>query len=56
LALAFIIDKPFVTSALTGQTSLAQLRDNLGALGVSLSDEIKAQIQAIHQRIPNPAP
>ena len=56
LALAFIIDKPFVTSALTGQTSLAQLRDNLGALDVSLSDEIKAQIQAIHQRIPNPAP
>jgi aryl-alcohol dehydrogenase-like predicted oxidoreductase len=32
------------------------LRDNLGALDVSLSDEIKAQVQAIHQRIPNPAP
>ncbi|WP_175650300.1 NADP(H)-dependent aldo-keto reductase [Pseudomonas sp. Marseille-P9899] len=56
LALAFVIDKPFVASALTGQTSLAQLRENLGALGVTLSDEIKAQIQAIHQQIPNPAP
>ncbi len=56
LALAYVIDKPFVASALTGQTSLAQLRDNLGALDVTLSDEVRAQVQAIHQRIPNPAP
>lgn len=56
LAPAFIIDKPFVASALTGQTTLAQLRENLGALDIVLSDEIKAQVQAIHQRIPNPAP
>lgn len=56
LALACVIDKPFVASALTGQTTLAQLRENLGALDVTLSDEIKAQIQAVHQRVPNPAP
>ncbi|KAI2684046.1 NADP(H)-dependent aldo-keto reductase [Pseudomonas sp. TNT3] len=56
LALAYVISKPFVASALTGQTSLAQLRDNLGALDVTLSEEIQAQVQAIHQRIPNPAP
>jgi len=56
LALAYVIDKPFVASALTGQTSLAQLRENLGALELVLSDEIKAQIQAVHQRVPNPAP
>ncbi|WP_416424844.1 NADP(H)-dependent aldo-keto reductase [Pseudomonas sp. App30] len=56
LALAYLLDKPFVASALTGQTSLAQLRDNLGALDVVLSAEVKAQVQAIHQRLPNPAP
>lgn len=56
LALAYLIDKPFVTSALTGQTTLAQLRDNLSALNVELSEDIKAQVQAVHQRVPNPAP
>ncbi len=56
LALAFVINKPFVASALTGQTSLVQLRDNLSALHVTLSEEILARIEAIHQRIPNPAP
>lgn len=56
LALAYLIDKPFVSSALTGQTTLAQLRENLGALDVVLTDEIKAQVQAVHQRVPNPAP
>ncbi|MGE8405522.1 MAG: NADP(H)-dependent aldo-keto reductase [Pseudomonas sp.] len=56
LALAYVISKPFVASALTGQTSLAQLEENLGALEVTLDDEINARIQAIHQHIPNPAP
>lgn len=56
LALAYLIDKPFVSSALTGQTTLAQLRENLAALDVVLTDEIKAQVQAVHQRVPNPAP
>lgn len=56
LALAYIIDKPFVASALTGQTTLVQLRENLGALDVELTEEIKAQVQAVHQSVPNPAP
>lgn len=56
LALASVINKPFVASALTGQTSLAQLRDNLSAINVTLSPEILARIETIHQRIPNPAP
>ena len=56
LALAYVINKPFVASALTGQTSLVQLRDNLSAINVSLSPEILARIEAVHQRVPNPAP
>lgn len=56
LALAYVINKPFVASALTGQTSLVQLRDNLSARNVTLNEEILSRIEAIHQRIPNPAP
>lgn len=56
LALAYLLEKPFVASAITGQTSLVQLRDNLSALHITLNDEIKAGIEAIHARIPNPAP
>jgi len=56
LALAFVIRQPFVASAITGQTSLAQLHDNLGALELQLDDELLAEIQAVHRRTPNPAP
>ncbi|KJK18975.1 NADP(H)-dependent aldo-keto reductase [Pseudomonas sp. 2(2015)] len=56
LALAYVINKPFVSSALTGQTSLAQLTDNLGALQVKLGSEALARIEQIHRQIPNPAP
>ncbi|NER64946.1 aldo/keto reductase, partial [Pseudomonas sp. MAFF212427] len=56
LALAAVIGKPFVSSALTGQTSLVQLRENLGALTLQLSPETLARIEQIHALIPNPAP
>ncbi|MCO7515962.1 NADP(H)-dependent aldo-keto reductase [Pseudomonas guariconensis] len=56
LALAFVIRQPFVASAITGQTTLLQLQENLGALDVRLSDEVLAEIQAVHRRIPNPSP
>lgn len=56
LALAAVIGKPFVSSALTGQTSLAQLRENIGALELQLSSETLARIEQIHAHTPNPAP
>ncbi|WP_422418788.1 NADP(H)-dependent aldo-keto reductase [Pseudomonas sp. GZD-222] len=56
LALAFVIGKPFVSSALTGQTSLEQLADNLGALEVKLDEQALARIEQIHRQFPNPAP
>lgn len=56
LALAFVLSRPFVTSALSGATSLEQLAENLGSLAIELSDELIGQINAIHQRLPNPAP
>ena len=47
---------PLAFGALTGQTSLEQLQENISALDVQLSEEVLAEIQAVHQRIANPAP
>ncbi len=56
LALAFVASRPFVTSALSGATSLTQLQENLGSLALPLDDELLAALGAIHARLPNPAP
>jgi len=55
-ALAFVNSRPFTTSTLIGATSLAQLKENIGSVDVKLSDEILAEIDALHQAQPNPAP
>lgn len=54
LALAFVRSRWFVTSTIIGATNLAQLKENLSCL--ELSPEILAEIEAVHQRYPNPAP
>ena len=56
LGLAFVINRPFVTSALTGATTLEQLRENISSIDVTLSAEALAGIEEIHSRIPNPSP
>jgi aryl-alcohol dehydrogenase-like predicted oxidoreductase len=56
LALAFVNSRPFTTSTLIGATTLAQLKENIGSVEVKLSDEILAEIDALHQAQPNPAP
>jgi aryl-alcohol dehydrogenase-like predicted oxidoreductase len=56
LALAWVTSRPFVTSNLIGATTLAQLRDNIATIDLTLSDELIADLEAIHQRQPNPAP
>ena len=56
LALAFVTSRPFVTSNIIGATSLEQLRSNLGSIELRLSDEILAELEAIHLSQPNPAP
>lgn len=56
LSLAFINQLPFVTSNIIGATSILQLKENIGSIAFDLSDEVIAEINAVHQSIPNPAP
>ena len=56
MALAYVYSRPFVTSALIGATTMAQLEANVGAAQRVLSAEVLAGIEKIHLDHPNPAP
>ncbi|MGY5849145.1 aldo/keto reductase [Salegentibacter sp. F14] len=56
MSLAFINQQPFVTSNIIGATNLDQLAENIASIDLELSPEVIEQINAVHQRIPNPAP
>jgi aryl-alcohol dehydrogenase-like predicted oxidoreductase len=55
-ALAFVNSRPFVTSNLIGATSLDQLKENIASVEVKLAPEVLAEIDALHELQPNPAP
>ncbi len=54
LALAFNLSRNFMTSVIIGATSMEQLKINIGAAGVSLSEEMLQEISAIHRQYPLP--
>ena len=56
LSLAFVNDRPFMTSNIIGATTLAQLKENIASAEVTLSEEVLNGIEAIHKKYPNPAP
>ncbi|MBX2829087.1 MAG: NADP(H)-dependent aldo-keto reductase [Flavobacteriaceae bacterium] len=56
MALAFVNERPFVTSNIIGATSLDQLSENIDSINVSLSEEVLRDIQKVHTEMPNPAP
>lgn len=56
MALAFVNSRPFVTSNIIGATTMQQLRENIASIDITLSDSIIQGIEAIQNRIPNPAP
>lgn len=56
LSLAFINQLPFVTSNIIGATKMDQLKENIGSINFDLSEEVLAEIEAVHSAIPNPAP
>ncbi|QKX04529.1 aldo/keto reductase [Aquimarina sp. TRL1] len=56
MSLAFVTDRPFVTSNIIGATSVAQLKENIDSINLTLSKEILKEINAVHADNPNPAP
>jgi aryl-alcohol dehydrogenase-like predicted oxidoreductase len=56
MALAFVIGRPFVTSMIIGARTPEQLEQNLAAAEQTLSDDVIAGINHIHEDIPDPAP
>ena len=56
MALAWVTNRPFVTSNIIGATNMEQLETNLCSANLKLSDELIEAIEAIHTRQPNPSP
>ncbi|WP_033959835.1 aldo/keto reductase [Psychroserpens jangbogonensis] len=56
MSLAFVTDRPFMTSNIIGATSLEQLEENIDSIDITLSDEVLKAINEVHAEIPNPAP
>jgi aryl-alcohol dehydrogenase-like predicted oxidoreductase len=56
MSLAFVRQRPFVTSTIIGATTIEQLTENIESVYVTLSEEILEEINEVHQQIPNPAP
>jgi aryl-alcohol dehydrogenase-like predicted oxidoreductase len=54
LALAWCYSRWFVASTIIGATSLAQLKENVDAEDIVLSEEVVAAVDAIHARYTNP--
>ena len=56
MALAFVRRQPFVASTLLGATTMTQLQANVESLQRELSEEVLAEIEAVHHVYTYPAP
>jgi aryl-alcohol dehydrogenase-like predicted oxidoreductase len=56
MSLAFVNERPFITSNIIGATNLKQLEENIESINISLSSEVLKAIDNVHAEIPNPAP
>jgi aryl-alcohol dehydrogenase-like predicted oxidoreductase len=56
MALAWVTNRPFVTTNIIGATTLEQLDADLGSADLTLSAELVEEIEQLHTRQPNPAP
>lgn len=56
LAIAYVTSRPFVTSNIIGATTMAQLEADLDSVNVTITPEMEARIDEIHQLHSNPAP
>jgi aryl-alcohol dehydrogenase-like predicted oxidoreductase len=56
MALAYVNSRPFLGSNIIGASKMDQLRSNIASLDLALSDDVLAQIEAIHTRYTYPCP
>lgn len=56
MALAFVNSRPFVTANIIGATTMEQLKENISSIDLELEEDILREIEAVHNRLPNPAP
>ena len=56
MAIAFAVSRPFATSVIIGATSMVQLKTDIDAADMRLSDDVLADIEQIHLDMPNPCP
>lgn len=56
MSLAYVNQRPFVTSTIIGSTTLAQLTENIASQDIALTDEVIKAIEVVHKQHPNPAP
>jgi aryl-alcohol dehydrogenase-like predicted oxidoreductase len=56
MALAFVLSRPFVTSAIIGASSVEQLKTNIAAKDLQLSEEIRREIDDINLIYTYPCP
>ena len=54
MAIAFVNQQAFVSSTLIGATNMQQLKSNLDAIKLELSDELLGEINALRRRYPMP--
>jgi len=56
MALAWVNSRGFLTANIIGATSMEQLNTNIASIDLALSDEVLREIEAVHERNPNPCP
>ncbi|MBL8807245.1 MAG: NADP(H)-dependent aldo-keto reductase [Rhodospirillales bacterium] len=56
MAIAFVLSRPYVTSAIIGATALDQLAANIGSTEVKLPSDVLTALDGVHQRMSNPCP
>lgn len=56
MSLAFVNQQKFVTSNIIGATNMDQLKENIDSVELILPKECIKEINAVHDKIPNPAP
>jgi aryl-alcohol dehydrogenase-like predicted oxidoreductase len=56
MALAFVLSRPFLTSAIIGATSMEQLKTQMAAKDLRLAPEVYEDIEALHQVYTYPCP